>query len=52
MRSKLAGIVGIIALGLAVVAGVTADPGTVPANVQYVQADGKGPAGPVPAPGN
>ncbi|MFJ9342469.1 hypothetical protein ACIRP0_24720 [Streptomyces sp. NPDC101733] len=52
MRSKLARIVGIVALGLTVVAGVTADLGTAPVNVRHIQADGKGPAGPVPAPGN
>ncbi|MFI8101501.1 hypothetical protein [Streptomyces sp. NPDC086023] len=52
MRSKLAGIVGIVALGLAVVLGATADLGPDSVNDRTVQADTHGPGSPAPvAPG-
>ncbi|MBT2469647.1 hypothetical protein J7E97_17635 [Streptomyces sp. ISL-66] len=50
MRTKLAGIVGIITLGLAVVLGISGDLESNSADQQSVQAEEVGPRTPSPAP--
>lgn len=50
MRTKLAGIVGIIALGLTVVLGVSGELQSNSVDQQSVQAEEVGPRNPSPAP--
>ncbi|MBT2445528.1 hypothetical protein J7F03_00120 [Streptomyces sp. ISL-43] len=50
MRSKLAGIVGVITLGLTAVLGATTDLGWDFTDQPHIQADTHGPGSPAPAP--